>query len=64
MGEDEEDIHLLRRVAWRDEEALLHLYRRYAPRVQGLKKTSAQAFLGGAFPAWCARRDSNPRPRA
>jgi len=37
MGEDEEDIHLLRRVAWRDEEALLHLYRRYAPRVHGLQ---------------------------
>jgi len=42
MGEDEEDIHLLRRVAWRDEEALLHLYRRYAPRVHGLARRILQ----------------------
>jgi RNA polymerase sigma-70 factor (ECF subfamily) len=38
MGEDEEDIHLLHRVARRDEEALLALYRRYAPRVHGLAR--------------------------
>jgi RNA polymerase sigma-70 factor (ECF subfamily) len=42
MGEDEEDIHLLRRVAWRNEEALLHLYRRYAPRVHGLARRILQ----------------------
>ncbi|WP_022797573.1 sigma-70 family RNA polymerase sigma factor [Thermus islandicus] len=38
MGEEEEEIRLLRRVALGDEEALLALYRRYAPRVHGLAR--------------------------
>ncbi|WP_018461217.1 sigma-70 family RNA polymerase sigma factor [Thermus oshimai] len=38
MGEEAEEIRLLRRVALGDEEALLALYRRYAPRVHGLAR--------------------------
>ncbi|AEG34719.1 RNA polymerase, sigma-24 subunit, ECF subfamily (plasmid) [Thermus thermophilus SG0.5JP17-16] len=38
MGEEAEEIRLLCRVALGDEEALLALYRRYAPRVHGLAR--------------------------